>query len=239
MNRGIRLAALCCCFNLGGCTIVRAVDDAVSPTLEKIPGFKAIGIVSRQTQEKEKAAEQAGKPSTASGSKAQSDSAHQATPLSITLQASDWINPDSMQGAAPVRIRIFELEKFAAFSNASSMDLISDPAKALGAELRRFRDVIIAPGERMQVNWTLDGSGYVGVLADFRTPGGMPEQSRQILAVDEGKSVLWRIQLDGNTMLAVGRMPDVASGAAADANDSQPVQKKPDAEVSSTKSANL
>lgn len=131
----------------------------------------------------------------------------------LMLQAAEWLNPNALQTPTPVRVWVFELQDVHAFSTADTAALVADPAKVLGADLRRVRDTILAPGEDVSLQWLFGEPGYVGILADFRTPPQAPLQSRQLIAFDGKTPSTWEVRLSGNTLMAVANVTQSARPA--------------------------
>jgi type VI secretion system VasD/TssJ family lipoprotein len=190
------LLSVLCGSLLSGCAALRSMEESVTSTLETIPMLKMLGIESRKTQE--------GKVMVAASAdvSAKADAAAEVG-LVLMLEAAQWLNPNALQTSAPVRVWMFELQDVQAFSTADTAALLADPAKVLGADLRRVRDTILAPGEGVSVQWTTRGLGFVGILADFQTPPQAPLQSRQLIAFDGKTPSTWEVRLSGNTLLTV------------------------------------
>lgn len=184
---------------VSGCSIFRSVDDSVSTTLEGIPAMKFLGIESRHSEAKrlrDQIGEKAG-----------------AVVMTLHLQSADWVNPTPMQQPAPVRIWIYELDSIDKFANADTRQLLSDPARVLGTNLRWVRDIILAPGEEATLRWAANQPGYVGLLADFREPPKRIEQQRQTFNRNGRTPEIWQVHISGNAMLTVARLePDNATG---------------------------
>jgi type VI secretion system VasD/TssJ family lipoprotein len=127
----------------------------------------------------------------------------------LTLKTSALLNPNAMQNAAPVRVWIFELDKFEKFTKAEQSALVNNPEKILGSDLRRSRDVVLAPEELVNLQWQVQTPGFIGVLADFRKPPTQLFQQRQLIAFDAKSSLSWKIILSGNTLVSLANaQPD-------------------------------
>jgi type VI secretion system VasD/TssJ family lipoprotein len=127
----------------------------------------------------------------------------------LTLKTSASLNPNAMQNSAPVRVWIFELDKFEKFSKAEQSALVNNPEKILGSDLRRSRDVVLAPEELINLRWQVQTPGFIGVLADFRKPPTQLFQQRQIIAFDAKSALSWKIILSGNTLISLANaQPD-------------------------------
>ena len=176
-----------------GCSVMRSVDDRISGTLENIPVMKMIGIESRQAQEQRE------HPSLP-------EDLNSGATVTLWLQASAWVNPSPMQSPSPVRVWVYELESIEKFGSANLAQLLVEPEKALGLDLRRVRDTVLAPDEEISVQWRMNQPGYIGIVADFRQPAASSEQSRQMIAFDGKTASSWQVRLTGNAVLAVANV---------------------------------
>lgn len=209
------LLVVLCGSLLSGCAALRSMEESVTSTLETIPMMQMLGIESRKTQEEKAMA------AASADASAEAEAAAEGR-LVLMLQAAQWLNPNALQTSAPVRVWVFELQDVQAFSTADTAALLADPAKVLGADLRRVRDTILAPGEGVSVQWTTKEPGFVGILADFRTPPQAPLQSRQLIAFDGKTPSTWEVRLSGNTLLAVANVTQ--SSRPASRIDDQPLR---------------
>jgi hypothetical protein len=62
---------------------------------------------------------------------------------------------------------------------------------------------VLAPEELVNLRWQVQTPGYIGVLADFRTPPAQLFQQRQIIAFDAKSALSWKIILSGNTFISL------------------------------------
>lgn len=217
---------------LPGCAVMRAADDSISGMLETIPLLRMVGIESRKQPDAPAAGNKANAASAKApqeGGKASSTQAPQTgihwpgaqidtlglVPserlLVLWLGAANWVNPNAMARSSPVRVVIFELQDAVKFREASASVLLTDASKALGPDVRRQHEVILAPGETVSLAWPIRQSGYLGVLADFRTPPDGPKQDRQVIALNGHVHSAWRVRLSGTTLVSA---PDTATAFA-------------------------
>jgi type VI secretion system VasD/TssJ family lipoprotein len=233
---------LACSLYLSGCAAIRAADDSISGVLETIPLLRMVGIESRKPPNTPAISTDA---NAGSATAAPTGVKPPATPipqagvswpvarseasglipserlLVLWLGAANWVNPNPMARSAPVRLVIFELQDAIKFQAASATMLLTDAAKALGPDVRRQHEVILAPSETVSLAWPFKQSGYLGVLADFRTPPNGPNQDRQVIALNGQGHSAWRVRVSGNTLVS---MPDTATGFASNAQLEESMQ---------------
>lgn len=95
------------------------------------------------------------------------------TKLAVTVSASDQLNPNADNQPSPTVVRIYELKSADAFNAASFDDLFYDDTSKLGADLLGRKEIEMLPGQATIVKRTAEpGTGFVGVVAGFRTPQG-------------------------------------------------------------------
>jgi type VI secretion system protein VasD len=93
--------------------------------------------------------------------------------VTLSLDASATVNPDSLGRPAPILVGIYDLKTTAAF-NASGFAPLQDHAKAsLGDDLVAFEQLILRPGEQRTLERTLERTGdararSLGVVAGYR-----------------------------------------------------------------------
>jgi type VI secretion system VasD/TssJ family lipoprotein len=200
---------------LAGCSSIRSVENGVSSTLEKIPVMKMLGVESRKSEQdrarkaeedkaREKRLQEAA--NTQQEQRTRRTQVVDGGEVVLLLQAAEWVNPSSMGAPSPVRVSVFELQQLERFSSADTALLLSDPAKILGPDLRRTRDVVLAPGEDIAIKWMVRQAGYVGVVADFRILPQASIQNKQIIAFDGKTPSTWRVRLSGNAVLSVANV---------------------------------
>jgi type VI secretion system VasD/TssJ family lipoprotein len=233
---------------LPGCGVMRAADDSISGVLETIPLLRMVGIESRKPPNITAASvpKNAGSPKTddtrnnpnlATTGSTNLISPSSADPLGrivngqleLLLHAGSWLNPNEMARSSPVRVIVFELQDPRKFREATNSALLTDVAKALGPDVRRVREFILAPNETVSLSWPITQSGYLGVLADFRSPSDDPKKNRPVIALDGRGNSKWHVRLSGNTLFS---MPDDATVFASNdrLDELTPVDEK-DAEI--------
>lgn len=165
---------------LAGCAVVRGLDDAVAPVLGQVPVLRAIGIQARAAATSAPAPAPEAPRSPAAGATSGAASRQM---LRLVLCTAAWINPNARGEAAPVRIRIVELQVAHRFSAMPAAQLFATDRAALGADVRDFQDVVVAPGSMLSVGWLASPPGTLGIAADFRDPvDGVP--SHVLLPLD-------------------------------------------------------
>ncbi len=216
---------------LPGCAVMRAADDSISGVLETIPLLRMVGIESRKPPKipavsmpknggPPTADDARNNPTFATTGSTQHIWPSSADPLGriangqlvLWLQAGSWLNPNEMARPSPVRVVVFELQDPSKFREAATHALLTDAAKALGPDVRRVREFILAPKETVFLSLPITQSGYLGVLADFRTPSDDPKRNRPVIALDGRGNSKWHVRLSGNTLFSV---PDCATVLAA------------------------
>jgi type VI secretion system protein VasD len=91
------------------------------------------------------------------------------TLVNLTLAASADSNPDAAGDAAPVLLRVYQLASPAAFSGAEFFRLYNSDAAALGPDLIKRDDYLLAPGKTKAVNLAPTAQvKAIGVFAAYR-----------------------------------------------------------------------
>ncbi|WP_300042636.1 type VI secretion system lipoprotein TssJ [uncultured Paracoccus sp.] len=94
------------------------------------------------------------------------------TVLAVTAQGSAGMNPGPDGVDRPVTVNILQLSGTAAFDAADALAL-QDPAGALGADLVKADQIVLAPGAAASKSITVQaGVTTIGVTAGFRDPSG-------------------------------------------------------------------
>ena len=92
-----------------------------------------------------------------------------ATRVLLQFQASADLNPSTSGQAAPVRVRLYELKSGAAFSRADYFSLVESPQATLAADLIEQDELLIQPGDRQELERTLDASTrLLGIVVAYR-----------------------------------------------------------------------
>ncbi|WP_299911716.1 type VI secretion system lipoprotein TssJ [uncultured Paracoccus sp.] len=103
------------------------------------------------------------------------------TVLAVTAQGSAGMNPGPDGADRPVTLNILQLSGTGAFDAADGLAL-QDPATALGADLVKADQIVLAPGASASTSITVQaGVTTIGVTAGFRDPSG--RSSRQKIPV--------------------------------------------------------
>ena len=92
------------------------------------------------------------------------------TELRFIVEADDLINPNAVNVASPVVLRIYELKQLNAFLGATLFELLDSDTTVLGQDLVAKREIEIKPGEKLKFErQTPIETRYIGVIAGFRT----------------------------------------------------------------------
>ncbi len=91
------------------------------------------------------------------------------TKLTLTLTASDQLNPDLNGRPSPVVVRLFELRHPVAFENSDFFSLYERARETLAPDLISSEELELRPGETVELRLGITGNGlYVGILAAYR-----------------------------------------------------------------------
>lgn len=91
------------------------------------------------------------------------------TKLTLTLTASDQLNPDLNGRPSPVVVRLFELRHPVAFENSDFFSLYERARETLAPDLISSEELELRPGEAVELRLGITGNGrYVGILAAYR-----------------------------------------------------------------------
>lgn len=103
----------------------------------------------------------------------------------LTVNASAQLNPNSANQPSPTVVRVYGLKSADAFANATFFQIYEADRATLGADLLSRREVILEPGQTVQVDATEEpGTRFVGILAAFRQLDGA--NWRALAPVSEG-----------------------------------------------------
>lgn len=98
--------------------------------------------------------------------------------LAVSAQSRAGMNPGPGGGDRPVTLTVLQLSSAAAFDKADYFAL-QDPAGALGADLIRSDQIVLAPGEVATKAITIQpGVSVIGVVGGFRDPNGRTVRSK-------------------------------------------------------------
>lgn len=91
------------------------------------------------------------------------------TSINSKITATSNINPDINNTPSPVAISIFELSDPLRFQAADFFSLYSNAKNALGLTLLYEKNIVIAPGQSMNVSVPyVKGARFIGYIAAFR-----------------------------------------------------------------------
>lgn len=98
--------------------------------------------------------------------------------LAVSAQGRAGMNPGPGGADRPVTISVLQLASAAAFDSADYFAL-QDPASALGSDLIRADQLVLAPGGSASKAITIQpGTSVIGVVGGFRTPAGRTVRSK-------------------------------------------------------------
>ncbi|UOA28979.1 type VI secretion system lipoprotein TssJ [Pseudosulfitobacter sp. DSM 107133] len=98
--------------------------------------------------------------------------------LAVTAQGTAGMNPGPSGGDRPVTLTIVQLASSGAFDSADYFAL-QDPASALGADLIRTDQIVLAPGGTANTSITIESrTAVIGVIGGFRSPDGRTVRSK-------------------------------------------------------------
>lgn len=93
------------------------------------------------------------------------------TPVTLTLHASNDVNPDAQRRASPVVARLYVLKATGEFELADFFALQDKDAATLGADLMQREEVILRPGEQKRFDLKLGADakalGFMGGYRDL------------------------------------------------------------------------
>jgi type VI secretion system protein VasD len=120
------------------------------------------------------------------------------SPLKITLDTHENVNPDLRGRPSPVSVKFFALKSITTFNAGDFFSIFEDEQKALGADLVSAEVFQLTPGEKLQLNRSLPPeTRYLGLVAAFRDiERSQWRASLPIPAKEKPSRVL--IQLDTN-----------------------------------------
>ena len=98
--------------------------------------------------------------------------------LSVSAQGAAGMNPGPDGADRPVTVTVMQLKSAGAFDSADFFAL-QNPSAALGGDLLRSDQIVVAPGGAASKVLTIEaGATVIGVIAGFRTPAGKQFRSK-------------------------------------------------------------
>ncbi len=98
--------------------------------------------------------------------------------LAVSAQGRAGMNPGPGGGDRPVTLTVLQLASASAFDSADYFAL-QDPASALGSDLIRSDQLVLAPGGSASKAITIQpDTSVIGVVGGFRTPAGRTVRSK-------------------------------------------------------------
>lgn len=87
----------------------------------------------------------------------------------VTVAASQDVNPDASHRPSPIVVRIYQLRSGAALDQSDYFKLTGDPKAALGDTLVAHDQALVTPGQTRSLPLKLDpATQLIGVVAGFR-----------------------------------------------------------------------
>jgi type VI secretion system protein VasD len=91
------------------------------------------------------------------------------TRITVSVQAAADLNPDPTGRPSPVMLRLYELKTPDAFNSADFFQLYEKDSAALGGDLVARQEMLIKPGQTLQLERTLAAeTQQLGLLAAYR-----------------------------------------------------------------------
>ncbi|MFZ6850107.1 type VI secretion system lipoprotein TssJ [Undibacterium sp. RuRC25W] len=138
----------------------------------------------------------------------------ESTKLALTISADANVNPDSVQHAAPIKVRIYELKDSATFADADYFTLDNNEKITLVSDLLAKDEYILRPSEVQKIERKSNPqTTAIGILAGYRDlPNSIwrvvyklppaPEVGWFRFAIPANKSTL-RIQLQAQGIVII------------------------------------
>jgi type VI secretion system protein VasD len=97
------------------------------------------------------------------------------TVVNLTLKALPGVNPGPDGQAAPVSVRVYQLETAAGLANAEFFPLYNTDATVLGQDLVKREEFVLAPGTtKTETIMPKDQVKAIGIFAGFRAFQNLP-----------------------------------------------------------------
>lgn len=95
-----------------------------------------------------------------------------AVALTVSAQGAAGMNPGPDGSDRPLTLTVVQLKSAGAFDGADFFAL-QDPSAALGGDLLRSDQIVVAPGNASSKTLGIEtGATVIGIVAGFRTPAG-------------------------------------------------------------------
>ena len=103
----------------------------------------------------------------ASSSLAQQDK--ESTKLALTISADANVNPDAVQHASPIKVRVYELKDSATFADTDYFTLDANEKICLAGDLLAKDEYILRPSETQKIERKSNSqTTAIGILAGYR-----------------------------------------------------------------------
>lgn len=122
--------------------------------------------------------------------------------IELHFSASPGLNPGPDGVPAPVRVRLFELKNPATFARSDYFALAERAQATLGADLIDQDEVLIQPGDQLNLERTLDpATRQIGLLVGYRDVDRA--QWRAVMNVPPRQRTEYQISLDARAIRGV------------------------------------
>jgi type VI secretion system protein VasD len=127
------------------------------------------------------------------------------TRLTITMNASPQLNPNSDNQPSPTVVRIYDLKSADNFNSATFNDLFYNDTAKLGGDMLGRKEVEMLPGKSTIIKRDAEtGTKYLGVIAGFRTLLGTSWRSSLPVKPEEQNPLIVTL---GPNVITVAKKP--------------------------------
>lgn len=123
------------------------------------------------------------------------------TRLTITMNASPQLNPNSDNQPSPTVVRIYDLKSADTFNSATFNDLFYNDTAKLGGDMLGRKEVEMLPGKSTTIKRDAEtGTKYIGVIAGFRSLQGTSWRSSMPVKPEEQNPIIVTLGPDAVTV---------------------------------------
>lgn len=124
------------------------------------------------------------------------------TPVTASVEASPFLNPDRNNRPSPVVVIVYGLTDDAKFKGAGFFELYEQDEATLGEAIKTRQEFIIAPGDVEDLSLEIDGTAtFLAVLAAYRDIDNA--QFKAIAAMTPGEPFNVQIKLQSAAIVLV------------------------------------
>ncbi|MEZ5666436.1 MAG: type VI secretion system lipoprotein TssJ [Alphaproteobacteria bacterium] len=132
------------------------------------------------------------------------------TAVTLSVEASPFLNPDRTNRPSPVVVVIYGLTDDAAFNNGGYYELFEQDQQTLGEAIKTKQQFIIAPGDIKDVELALDPAAtFLAVLAAFRDIDNAKFSASVPLTPSQAVEI--QVKLQSNEVVLIAPEPPVVS----------------------------